>query len=205
MEREKISRYRTHNPGSVYQLCVLTKQVWVPISVLSRMWNLDDKSALDMANLFCGMSLATFSFRQIGDDVSKKRGLVLHDLHLEFCQQQAKLENVESLWHTALLRGYLESTSDVLCDPSALSSSKLVRLTPRPWWSKAVPEDGYIHEHLARYLSLSGRGSELAALLLDAKWMCVQGELAAFPDWKADYEMLHVLLHVSGRTVENLP
>ncbi len=33
-------------------LCVLMKQLWVPVSVLSRMWNLDEKSALDIANMF---------------------------------------------------------------------------------------------------------------------------------------------------------
>ncbi len=39
-------------------LCVLSNQVWVPVCVLSRMWKVDEKSALDVMNLFCGMSLA---------------------------------------------------------------------------------------------------------------------------------------------------
>ncbi len=140
-------------------LCVLTQQLWIPISVLSRMWDLDDNSALDIANLFCGMSLATLSFLKIGDG-AETPGLTLHDLHLEFCQQQGKSNLLESVWHASLLNGYLASSSDALCcDPCALSSSAVVGLAPRPWWSAAIEDDGYIHGQLGRHLSLCGGGS----------------------------------------------
>ncbi len=36
-------------------LRVLTNQVWVPVSVLGRMWRLDEKLACDIAKLFCEM------------------------------------------------------------------------------------------------------------------------------------------------------
>ncbi len=89
-------------------LCVLSNHVWVLVSVLSRMWKVDKKSALDIVNLFCEMSLAGISFRNTGVDAKEVAGLPLHDLHLEFCQQQAKSKNNESAWHAALLYGYLE-------------------------------------------------------------------------------------------------
>ncbi len=127
-------------------LCVLLKQLWIPISALGRMWKLDEKSAFDIADLFCGMSLATLSFRKIGNGETKKPGLCLHDLHLEFCHQEAKSKQLESVWHSALLHGYLESQSDALSsDLRALSLVRLVQLLPRPWWSEAVLDDGYIH------------------------------------------------------------
>ncbi len=50
-ERESVEIDRTIR--ELYtSLCVLMKQLWVPISVLGAMWNLDEKSALDIANLF---------------------------------------------------------------------------------------------------------------------------------------------------------
>ncbi len=69
---------------------MLTNQVWIPVSVLGRMWRLDEKLAYDIANFFCEMSLATLSARKAGHDVTEKAGLTLHDLHLEFCKQEAE-------------------------------------------------------------------------------------------------------------------
>ncbi len=175
--KERISEDIAHTISDLYlSLCVLTKQVWVPISVLSRLWNLDEALAFYVADLFCGMSLATLSFRKIGDDMTRKAGLSLHDLHLEFSQQQAKAKKLESKWHAALLHKYLKPSSYALCsDPYTLSPMHLVKVVPRPWWSNAILDDGYIHTHLARHLSSSGGGSELTALLLDARWMNVRG------------------------------
>ncbi len=76
-------------------------------------------------------------------------GLSLHDLHLEFCQEQVKSKQGGCVWHAALLQGYLEPSSDALCfDLCALSSEQIVALRPRPWWSDAIKDDGYIHGHL---------------------------------------------------------
>ncbi len=185
-------------------LSVLTNQVWVPVSVLSRMWKLEDKSALDIADMFCGMSLASFSYRKIGEDATKKAGINLHDLHLEFCRQQAKSKNLESSWHTALLLGYLKSSPDTLiCDPCTLSSLQLAGLTPRPWWTDGILDDGYIYGYLARHLSLSGQGSELAALLLDARWITVRGKRGGFLGIMADFEVFDKLM-TCGRAGEIL-
>ncbi len=91
-------------------LCVLKNQVWVPVSVLGRMWRLDEKLACDIAKLFCEVSLATLSFRKAEHDATKKAGLTLHDLHLEFCKQEAESSNSHSEWHSALLSGYFGTT-----------------------------------------------------------------------------------------------
>ncbi len=57
-----------HNISDLYiGLCVLRKQLWVPVSVLSGMWILSRELALDIANLFCGMSLASISYQKTGN------------------------------------------------------------------------------------------------------------------------------------------
>ncbi len=123
------------------------------------------------------MSLATLSSRKTGHGATEKAGLTLHDLHLEFCNQEAELNNSHSAWNSVLLSGYLEPPSNVIrLEECALSPSLLAELTSRPWWSDEIPKDGYIHANLARHLSKCDRGSELAALLLDARWLNVRGK-----------------------------
>ncbi len=133
-------------------LCVLTNQAWIPVSVLGRMWKLDEKLAYDIATLFCEMSPATLSSRKAGRDITEKNGLTLHDLHLEFCKQEAESKNAHSAWNSALLSGYLELPSNgIRLEKCALSPSLLVGVTPQPWWSDEIPKDGYIHANLARH------------------------------------------------------
>ncbi len=56
------------------------------------------------------------------------------------------------------------------------------------------PKDGYIHANLAGHLSKCDRGSELAALLLDARWLNVRGKLGGILGQKADFAILDKLL-----------
>ncbi len=89
------------------------------VSVLSGMWNLDERLTDDIADMSGGMSLASVSSQESANDDSMKTGIILPDLHLKYCRHQAKSEILESKWHEALLHGYLESTSAALCrDPS---------------------------------------------------------------------------------------
>ncbi len=107
MESIESSGHRVQIRDLYTSLCVLTNQVCVTVSVLGRMWKLDEKLACDIAKLFCEMSLATLSWKS-GNDVVEKSGLNLHHLHLDFCKQEAELNNSHSLWNSALLNGHLE-------------------------------------------------------------------------------------------------
>ncbi len=170
---------------------MLANQVWVPVSVLGRKWRLDEKLACDIAKLFCEMSLATLSFRKSEHDATEKAGLTLHDLHLEFCKQESESSNSHSAWNSALLSGYLEPPSNLIrLEECALSPSLLAGLTPGPWLSDEIPKDGYIHANIARHLLLCGRGSELATLLLDARWLTVPGKFGGILGLKADFAIL---------------
>ncbi len=141
------------------------------------------------------MSLATLSCRKTGSDVSEKAGLTLHDLHLEFCKQEAESNNSHSLWNSTLLNGYWEPPSNILrSEEQGLSPALLAGLTPRPWWTDEILKDGYIHENSARHLPLCDRGSELAALLLDARWANVRGTFGAILGLKEDFAILDKLL-----------
>ncbi len=46
-----------HTVSDLYiSLCMLSKQMWVPVSVLGRMWQFEEDAALDIVTLFCDMS-----------------------------------------------------------------------------------------------------------------------------------------------------
>ncbi len=159
------------------------------------MWRLDESWPTTLRILFCEMSLATLSSRKAGRDITEKAGLSLHDLHLAFCKKEAELNNSHSAWNSALLSGYLEPPPNVIrLEECALSPSHLAGLTSRPWWSDEIPKDGYIHANLARHLSMCDRESELAALLLDARWLNARGKLGGILGLKADFAILDKLL-----------
>ncbi len=122
---------------------------------------------------------------------------------LNFANSKRNRKNFESKWHEALLQGYLKSSTDASrFNLRALSSADLLGLLPRPWWSDTILQDGYIHAHVARHLSLCGRGSELAALLTDARWMIERGKLGGVLGLKADFEILDKLFRIGRRTGE---
>ncbi len=162
-------------------LCVLRNQGWIPVSVLSRLWKLDEYEAMKVANFFCGMSLATLRHQERNVDgvvegrSGKEKGLMLHDLHLDFCQHHAGRNKMIIYWHAELVNGYWEDGADksgysVGGDWDEAKEQELLALNARPWWSDSAPNDGYMYDNLARHLMCAGRSVELGALLLDARW-----------------------------------
>ncbi len=183
--KTKNSVFVEHSVNELYTgLCVLENQSWVSISVLSRLWQLEKDVAFDVANLFCGMSLATLQLRQTSGG-TEEAGIVLHDLLLDFCQRQARKMMNSSLWHIRLLNGYLETQHE---SPRAPEIQSTLLCAPRPWWSES--DDGYIHANLARHLSCSGHSKELGALLLDARWTSLRVEIGGILALKTDFAVL---------------
>ncbi len=173
------------------RLCVLENQAWVPVSVLSRLWQMDEDSAIDIANLFNGMCLATLKIRKPSNGCAEQTGIILHDLHLDFCRRQARKSRKDAQWHAQLLKGYLApSTKQISSTSSPNLTQTIISWKPRPWWSDAVPQDGYIHANLARHLSLSGQGEELAALLLDSRWTGLRAKIGGILALEEDFELL---------------
>ncbi len=195
MESVERSGRRAHNQRSVYKsLRADESGLGSCICVGSNVetWR---KAGLRHCEAFCEMSLATLSSRRTEHGATEKAGLTLHDLHLEFCRQEAEWSNSHSAWNSALLSGYLEPLSNpIRLEECALSPSLLAGLTPRRWWSDEIPKDDYIHANLARNLSMCDRGSELASLLLDARWLNVRGKFGGILGLKADFAILDKLL-----------
>ncbi len=173
-------------------LCVLEHQAWVPVSVLRRLWELDEDAAMEVVRLFSDMSLATL---RLGSESSREAGIVLHDLQLDFCQQQAEEKNKTSLWHARLLNGYAMASNEPRAEESnAITADAVVSFEPRPWWSLAVSEGGYIHANLSRHLTCAGLGIELGALLLDGRWTQLRGKFGGILALKTDFELIEKCL-----------
>ncbi len=143
---------------------------------------------MDVVHLFSDMSLATI---RLASESSREAGIVLHDLQLDFCQQQADEKKKTSPWHAQLLNGYVAASNEPRAEESkALKIDDLVRSEPRPWWSLAIAEDGYIHSNLSRHLICAGLGIELSALLLDGRWTHVRRKIGGILALKTDFELL---------------
>ncbi len=178
-----------HSLKDLYtSLCVAENQAQIPVSVLCRLWQLDEDAVIDIVHLFRDMSLAVL--RQ-GSESFREFGIVLHDLQLDFCRHYAAKYNKTSLWHAQLLNGYLAASSEPRAEElNAFTTDALVSFEPRPWWSLTVSEDVYIYENLWRHLTCAGLSIELAALLLDGRWTEVRGRIGGLLALKSDFELL---------------
>ncbi len=161
-------------------LCILENQASISVDVLGRLWHIDKDAAMDVVSLFSSMSLATLRINRLSVECPEVAGIVLHDLQLDFCRQQAAESNTSCLWHTQLLNGYLETTHPITEEPNAQVLDAILSVTPRPWWSSYVPDDGYIHHNRSKHLACADQGFELAALLLDARWTILRSRLVVF-------------------------
>ncbi len=144
--------------------------MWVPISVLSRLWQLDEGDAMHVMELFCEMSLATLRFSLTPDETSEQVGIVLHPLQLDFCEQEALKGKALSHGHAQLLDGYMQLPDQPVPEqPSATATKTILSFIPRPRWSNDLPEVRYLRGNVTRHLAHAGYGVELAALLLDRR------------------------------------
>ncbi len=88
-----------HTVSDLYvSLCVVSDQAWVPVSVLSRMWQLEEDAAEDIAKLFCDMSLAKLELHSLSNESDGVPGIVVHDLLLDFCRRQAEAGKQGRSW-----------------------------------------------------------------------------------------------------------
>ncbi len=131
--------------------------------------------ALRVSTFFCEMSLAKLQCRNnvAGRTEGTEKELMLHDLHLDFCRDEARKNETNAYWHAELLTEYWKGEADEprlpLCgDSTDAEEQTLLGFGARPWWS--VTDDDYIYGNLGRHLVDADRSVELGALLLDARW-----------------------------------
>ncbi len=80
---------------------------------LSRMWQFEEDAALDVAMLFCDMSLAKLEWQSVPNESGEKPGIVVHDLLLDFCRRRAEAGKKLGYWHKELLNGFLKGSNEM--------------------------------------------------------------------------------------------
>lgn len=162
-------------------LCVLDKQEFAPISMLSRLWDLDTEEALEVVELMANVGIVTKEYGRIeGKSLQYcEDGLRIHDLVNEYfteCASKANTSGRKPAFHKHLLNKYLSGTEN-------LSNCGQYRT----WWE--LKDDVYIFERLCRHLLVGELSDEAVGLLLDARWTTVSLVEYGIRNLKHDYEM----------------
>lgn len=157
-------------------LCVLMKQQFAPIPVLALMWKLDISSASLVCQELASLSLATMSSRYLEDGGEEENGILLHDLHLDYCSCLAEEREGTAEWHRRLLDGHMAQKSHLKSTTAALDCDEAVNFyrlahKSRPWWSDDVLNKEYIRKYLSRHLHRAGLCIELGETLFDLRWI----------------------------------
>lgn len=197
-----------HSAAAMYRaLSVLQKKAWAPYSMLCALWSLDVGSNKVKRVVYEFEALSVLEIEVRGVNGAQKHGVRLHDLALEFCQQQVRAHESESeaKWHRALLRGYLpgqiprKSMIDLL--RSTLFWSQCTSPC-RPWWS--LPDDWYLYAHLTGHLLGCHEFDETVSLLLDYRWISAQLRRNGFRNLLQDYELVIKSLRASQSHVRSV-
>lgn len=172
-------------------LCILDNQQFAPVPVLARMWGISEQKAEDVCVMLSSMSLAKMSTQTL--DAREQCGAHIHDLHLDFCRQNASRNCTEKKWHSRLLNGHMEKKVS-FGDVNDLHGFNLLQYAPPHWWEEDVPNKEYIRKHLSRHLRRAGRDLELGAIVLDIRWVYAQGLSGGFLRVKNDLDLLKAVV-----------
>lgn len=157
-------------------LCLLAEQDWVPLSVLKRLWKLqDDKSAEIVLKCMIGVGVAQAEYREIEKGV-RILGLRLHDLVLNFAQYEARKNGEALRWYDVLLNGYsngIQEQTDPALWPQLVDSTE---------------DGGYMFRNICRLLQGAGRLGELGQLLHNAEWVAKVLDMGAILLFERDLE-----------------
>lgn len=145
------------------------------------------------------MSLARFSRRSL-ESGEKQYGILLHDLHLKHCRDVAAESGVTAVWHRRLLDGLAEK--DLGENAPAPASNfgngtldvNVFADTPRPWWKddgnpgSEVENRDYIRGNVMKHLQSAGFEIEMAATVLDLRWMLLQVQIGGMLALRSDFQ-----------------
>lgn len=138
------------------RLCVLEKQLAVPLSMLRHLWQTRNATCADViATAFEELGLVRLEL--VGEDTWH---LSLHDSLHDYAVAESKRNGDATDAHEFLIIGYKSSGIESSCEESGISS----------WWSPKLEVDGYVHMHLCRHLLGAKRADELVQLLMSPQW-----------------------------------
>ena len=156
-------------------LCVLQKQQWAPVTMLSCLWGVDEGEAESICKMLEEISACEIEYRVVNG--SEVKGVRVHDLVHEYYLTAARKEEEVQGWHVAVVDGYWQRYVE------GRGRSKRGRRKngkgdrdggSAGWLSDKMVEDLYIHRNLSRHLVESGKANELEILLLDYRWTMKQ-------------------------------
>lgn len=157
--------------------CVFRSQQFAPVAVLARMWNITTNLAMKICDGLASMSLTKMSSKSLICG-TLECGMLIHDLHLDYCRQMAERKQETAKWHSRLLDGHLSLPGVI---PTPVTASTVHHLPaidvfnclPRSWW-KDTDNTEYISGHMCRHLRSAGLDAELGATVLNIRWMNTQ-------------------------------
>lgn len=149
-------------------LSILPKNQAVHLSVLQKLWNLQNYcDANNIVQAFWYSSLMQKSIRM------EMTSIKLHDLVLDFARHTAKFHNKMQGFSDLLIKNYTNRNSHkpfalvTESDINSVEQEKMKNYTE--WWD--IPADGYIHENICHLLHHGGKIDELLWLLSQPQWI----------------------------------
>lgn len=140
-------------------LCVLQKQMCLPLSVIAKLWGVTSAVAQEGVMMFARNSLVSLVWTN--GEVS---GMQMHDLVHDISVDMAESDGGSVVWHRKLLDAYGLSANT----PSDGGHSD--RNGVSGWWDLAI-YDKYMSDNLVRHMLDAGRIPEALQLLTDYRWV----------------------------------
>lgn len=167
-------------------LSVFLKQQFAPVSVLARMWNLDNSSACHVCHELSSLLLAKMSSRSL-ENGKEEIGVFIHDLHLEYCRDKAEKGAGTAQWHRRSLDGHIAQHTNAESMRTAVDDEtfgfNMLNFKPRRSWDVDNDNTRYMWKHLSRNLLCAGLILELGATLLDIRRLHTQAVLGLRTDF----------------------
>lgn len=141
-------------------LCVIQKQEWAPLSILSFLWKLEDETqAAQVLRPFASVGLLISLFKGEGDKAVQ--GAAMHDLFLDYEKREAEHRGEMTDWHRSVVDGYVKNWS--LGDGTEHGC--------REWWRVNPDDASYFRQNIVRHLGEAGLGQEMATLVSRPQWI----------------------------------
>ena len=163
-------------------LCVFEKQMVIPKSILSNLWNINSRETKRVVDKFADLGLITKTMYKTPsetsrDEIAEDYGVRLHDLVLVLCQEMTGDKQEES--HGRIIDGLKRSKSVWI-------GEEIPKLYE--WWR--LKHGGYIYGNISRHMVKCCRTQALANLLSDVRWTLRRVKVGGWRALKMDFELL---------------
>lgn len=175
----------------------------MPVSILAKMWSMDNDSAKGIAHQFSLMSLGKISVQKNYGGIQEV-GLSIHDLQHDFCRERAQGSCDKKEWHFRLFQGHMPSLSGSIREAVnfILGLKDLLQHISQEWHQEDLCNRDYMFQNLTRHLLESGLILELCSLVLDPKWMYAQMVTGEKSSLKRDISVLETSVSRGSTAIE---